>query len=97
MMVPTEAAAEGTRTNLDKMISTMRVDFQQKIIVSDERPFWEILRQESSQADLIMLGLAEPDDNFQAYYENLSERTQDLPATVFILAAQEIDFRDILL
>ena len=97
MMVPTEAAAEGTRANLYNMISTMRVDFRQKIIVSDERPFWEVLRQESAKADLIMLGLAEPDDDFQAYYENLSERTQDLPTTVFILAAQEIDFRDILL
>ena len=97
MMVPTEAAAEGIRTNLDNMISSMRINFERKIIINNDRPFWEVLHEESDHADLVMLGLAEPTDNFLAYYETLSERTQGLPATVFVLAAQEMAFKEILL
>ena len=97
MMVPTEAAAEGIRTNLDNMISNMRINFERKIIISRDRPFWEVLHEESDHADLVMLGLAEPEDDFLTYYETLSERTQGLPATMFVLAAQEIAFKEILL
>ena len=97
MMVPTEAAAEGIRTNLDNMISSMRINFERKIIISNDRPFWEVLHEESDHADLVMLGLAEPEENFLAYYETLSERTQGLPATMFVLAAQEMAFKEILL
>ena len=97
MMVPTEAAAEGIRTNLDNMISSMRINFERKIIINNDRPFWEVLHEESDHADLVMLGLAEPTDNFLAYYETLSERTQGLPATVFVLAAQKMAFKEILL
>ena len=97
MMVPTEAAAEGIRTNLDSMISSMRINFERKIIISNDRPFWEVLHEESDQADLVMLGLAEPGEDFLAYYETLSERTQGLPATLFVLAAQEMAFKEILL
>ena len=97
MMVPTEAAAEGIRTNLDGMISNMRINFERKIIISNDRPFWEVLHEESDRADLVMLGLAEPEDDFLTYYETLSERTQGLPATMFVLAAQEIAFKEILL
>ena len=97
MMVPTEAAAEGIRSNLDQMISSMRLNFRRKIIISDNRPFWDVLHQESDEADLVMLGLAEPTADFLAYYETLSERTQGLPATVFVLAAQEMAFKEVLL
>ena len=97
MMVPTEAAAEGIRGNLDAMIRNMRIDFKRKIIISDGRPFWEVLHEESDHADLVMLGLAEPTEDFLTYYETLSERTQGLPATVFVLAAQKMAFKEVLL
>ncbi|MGB3778313.1 MAG: Na-K-Cl cotransporter [Tunicatimonas sp.] len=97
MLVPTAAAAEGTRTNLIGMIDNMRINFEQKIIISDGRPFWDVLHEESDQADLVMLGLAEPTEDFLTYYETLSERTQGLPATLFVLAAQQMAFKDVLL
>ena len=97
MMVPTQSAAEGIRANLDSMISSMRINFERKIIVNSDRPFWEVLHEESDHADLVMLGLAEPGEDFLTYYETLSERTQGLPATMFVLAAQQMAFKEILL
>jgi len=97
MMVPSEAAAQDAEANLSQIIDNMRIPFQHKVIVNDQTNFWTLLKQESQSADLIMLGLAEPNENFLAYYEQLSERTQGLPATMFVLAAQEIAFEEILL
>jgi amino acid transporter len=97
MMVPSEAAAHDAKANLSQIIDNMRIPFQHKVIVNDQTNFWTLLKQESQSADLIMLGLAEPNENFLAYYEQLSERTQGLPATMFVLASQEIAFEEILL
>jgi hypothetical protein len=45
MVVPTEAAAQGTRENLITILKNMRVDFRQKVIVAHNRPFWEIIHE----------------------------------------------------
>jgi len=97
MMVPSEAAAHDAESNLSQIIDNMRIPFQHKEIVNNQSNFWTLLKQESQSADLIMLGLAEPNENFLAYYEQLSERTQGLPTTMFVLASQEIAFEEILL
>lgn len=97
MVVADESAVEKTKKNIDDIIENMRVKFSRQVIVSGGRSFWEILKQESRQADLVMLGLAEPNDQFLSYYENLSDKTADLPPTVFVLAAQELDFKEVLL
>ena len=97
MAVPTKAAAKDAEANLRAIIQNMRIPFHHQVLVNEEQSFWDLLKQESQSADLIMLGLAEPNENFLAYYEQLSERTQGLPATMFVLAAQEIAFEEILL
>ncbi len=97
MAVPSEAAAKDAEANLEQIIQNMRIPFQHKVIVNEQTPFWTLLKQESQSADLTMLGLAEPNEDFLTYYEQLSERTQGLSATMFVLAAQEIAFEEILL
>jgi len=97
MVVSDESAEEKTRKNIDDIIHNMRVKFDRQVIVSHGRSFWEILHEESQEADLVMLGLAEPKDTFLEYYEDLSRKTLDLPPTVFVLAAQELDFKEVLL
>ena len=69
------------------------------MIVADGRPFDEILRAASADADLVFLGMAAPDSvdgDFEAYYARLRERTAGLPSTVFVLAAEEIAFGQVL-
>jgi solute carrier family 12 sodium/potassium/chloride transporter 2 len=97
MVVSDEKAAQKAHQNLDMIVKSMRVNFKQQVIEGHDRAFWDILREESREADLLMMGLAEPGENFLNYYENLNARTSGLPATVYVLAAQEIDFKDVLL
>jgi hypothetical protein len=56
-----------------------------------------MLRESSAGADLILLGMAEPGDDFAAYYAHLQEITEGLPTTAFVLAAQDVEFSKVLL
>ena len=51
----------------------------------------------SKEADLIMLGMATPDDHFMDYYESMLNLTKDMPTSVFVLAGQEISFGEVLI
>lgn len=97
MVVPNSKAEAGALENLKQIVSHIRTDFTPEVIVSNGRQFHEILEQHSSAADLVMLGLAPPDDDFAAYYTRLRERTRNLPSTIFVLAAEEIAFGDVLI
>ncbi|MFQ5572472.1 MAG: Na-K-Cl cotransporter, partial [Rhodothermales bacterium] len=97
MVVPSETAAQDAQANLSSIVHHIRTDFIPEVLVARGRPFDEILRETSKDADLVLMGMAEPNDDFEAYYEQLRERTQGLPSTVFVLAAEEIAFREVLL
>jgi len=57
----------------------------------------ELLHESSQGADLILMGMARPDQgDFEAYFERLHRRTVDLPCTVFVLAAEDVAFREVL-
>ena len=49
-------------------------------------------------AGLVFLGMAEPEgtDDFVDYYRMMRQRTQGLPSTVMVLAAEEIAFGEVL-
>ena len=97
IVVPSEAAAEDARRNLTALVSSTRIGASTHVIVSGGRPFDEILRESSADADLVFMGMAEPSDDFAAYYEGLVQRTEGLPTTAFVLAAEEIAFGEMLL
>lgn len=96
MVVATNEAAVNTQKNLTEMFSKMRVDFETKVIVSNGDSFWNILKTESSVSDLVMLGLKTPDENFSNYFEKLKENTKELKQKIFVLASQDIEFKDVL-
>jgi len=52
----------------------------------------------AGNADVVFLGMASPkeEDDYASYYTRLQERTAGLPPTVFVLAAEEISFREVL-
>ena len=60
-------------------------------MVADGRPFEQLLRESSAEADLVMMRDAAPDSvpDFAAYYAALHRRVGGLPTTVFVLAAEE--------
>lgn len=98
MVVPSEAAAEGARRNLTALLDQTRTGLQPRVLVSDGRPPLELLHDSSQDADLVLMGMSAPDrtDDFAAYYRALQDRTSDLPCTVFVLAAEDVAFREVL-
>lgn len=96
MVVPNQQAYQNAKENLRDIISQFRLQFKQKIIVAHGEKFCDILNRESSKKDLVMLGLKTPDNDFKNYYEKFKADTKKIPRKIFVLAAQDIEFSDVL-
>ena len=96
LIVPNAAAADAARENLKELVQKLRMEVTCDVIVADGRSFEQLLHEVSADADLIFLGLAKPRENYGQYYETLQARTQGLPTTVFVLAAPDFGFEEIL-
>ena len=96
LIVPNAAAADAARENLKELVQKLRMEVTCDVIIADGRSFEQLLHEVSADADLIFLGLAKPRKNYGQYYETLQARTQGLPTTVFVLAAPDFDFEEIL-
>jgi hypothetical protein len=103
MVVPTESAAREALGNLERIVARTRTGVLPQVIVGQDRSFDDILRDSSSDADLVLLGMAAPDSmprgyaDYEEYFVQLDRRARNLPTTVFVLAAEEIAFREVLL
>ncbi|MDE2995891.1 MAG: Na-K-Cl cotransporter, partial [Bacteroidota bacterium] len=97
MVVPSQSAAMGARANLETILHASRTGAVAEILVSDGRPFWDIIQSSSATADLVFLGMAEPSENFEEYYDTLQKRTKGLPTTVFTLAAEDLEFGEVIM
>lgn len=96
MVVPDESAAIGAERNLVDMIDKMRSNARYELIIAGGRSFPEILTESSRDADLVFLGLKEPDDKYDDYYRNLQRSTSSLKNKVFILAGEDVQFKEVL-
>ena len=96
MVVPSDTAAAGVSANLSTLIQQSRTNLSFRVIISENRPFDEILIDSSRGADLVLLGMAEPGDDFVGYYETLQRRAAKLPTAMFVLAAEDMEFGEVL-
>lgn len=97
MVVNDESAAESAQKNLSEILTKIRIDAEAQVLVSGDKSFNEILHESSGDADLVFMGMAEPDENFPAYYKKIQTRLKDLPTTIMVLAAEEISFGEVLM
>jgi amino acid transporter len=97
MVVQSEKAAADAQKNISKIIDKIRTGANAKVLVANGRSFNEILHDSSQDADLVLMGMAEPDENFTAYYEGLQKRLEGLPTTILVLAAEDVSFGEVLL
>ncbi|MGA8854167.1 MAG: Na-K-Cl cotransporter, partial [Christiangramia sp.] len=97
ILVDNHKAEADVRRNLSLVIKKLRTGAKLEVIVSNKRSFFEILKESSAKADLIFMGLARPDSNFESYYANLQEQLSDLPTTILVMAAEEISFGEVLM
>jgi solute carrier family 12 (sodium/potassium/chloride transporter), member 2 len=97
LAVKTEAAADRARDRMKAMLADLRIgEIQLDIRVAGGRPFAEVLREASADADIVFLGLAAPDGNFRASYDRLQAMSEGLPSTVFVLAERSLEFAEVL-
>ena len=98
IVAPDAEAADEMERNFLPIVSQLRTGATLDVIVAGGRPFDDILRDSSRGADLIFLGMAEPHEteDFVDYYRMMRRRTEGLPSTVMVLAAEEIAFGEVL-
>lgn len=96
LVVSNQVAAQAAQANLNKLLDTLSIGAQSNIIVAEDRPFDAILRKSSATADLILMGLATPDESFAEYYRSLQQKTLGMPPTIFVLAAEDLAFSELL-
>ncbi len=76
---------------LDKLIHAGRIKAEAKIIVS-EKPFKEILHKESSDAKVIFMGFAPPnDDRAEEAFTAIDSQLENMPPTFLIASSGEAD------
>lgn len=97
LVAPNEMTARMARGQLETLLKQLRLGFEAQVIVAEGRMFDEILHESSRSADLVFLGLGTPGAEFTEYYRKLHQRTEDLPTTIFVLAAPNYDFSEVLL
>ncbi len=97
IMVDDPAAKEDIRENLLDITSTIRIGARVDVIVSEGRDFSTVLHESSNDADLILMGMAEPGEHFHDYFKSQQEMIADLPTTVLVLAGEEISFGEVLI
>ncbi|MGB2926540.1 MAG: Na-K-Cl cotransporter [Limnothrix sp.] len=97
LVVQDEAAAQAARSNLEELIVNSRISAEPIVIVAGDRPFDQILHESSVNADLVFLGMARPTEHpdFQQYYTTLQNRVKNLPSVIFVLAAPDFAFAEV--
>ena len=100
LVVTDPGGAQAAKINLKRMVKKTRIGnaFCQ-VLVANGRSFDRILHQSSWGADLVILGMAPPGDNLDEFVESygqLQTLTQDLPTTLFVLAAPDFAFSEVL-
>jgi solute carrier family 12 (sodium/potassium/chloride transporter), member 2 len=99
LVVKTREAAKVARREMEALLADLRIGaVRLDILVAGDRAFPDILRMASADADIVFLGMADPDsvDDFRAYYDRLQEMSQGLPATAFVLATETLEFAEVL-
>lgn len=83
---------------LDSFISEGRLMAESKVLIREEgKTIYQIIRENSKDADMVFLGMRYPAEGesveqYSLYYQKLLEETEELPATAFVLAAENIQF-----
>ncbi|HUG39844.1 MAG TPA: amino acid permease [Longimicrobiales bacterium] len=98
MVVADDDAATAARRNLTSIVQQIRTNAVPEVLVAHGRPFPEILRESSADADLVLMGMAEPADpeSFTRYYARIQHWIEPLHTVVLVLAAQGTPFGEVL-
>lgn len=99
MIVKRRTPEEGRRV-LGELLRRFRIEAEDRVIEMDDRPFLEVMSGNSADAAVTFIGLRRPEDGEppEAYGEYLAMMragAASIPSPVFVLAAEDVDFRRI--
>ena len=99
-MIVQNRTCEEVEEELSDFLSESRIDAVTRIFESGNRPFGEIIAENSFDAALTLAGLRKPEDaetpgEYAAYFGAICEGVPRIPSAILVLAAEDIDFRRI--
>jgi amino acid transporter len=105
LVVKTIAATSDERDaaleRLKSFIEEQRIPAEAEVLIKDQPSFYDIIRQSSTGAGLVFMGMRPPGgeetvEAYGRYYGNLMEATKEMPPLAFVLAAEAIEFRQVI-
>jgi amino acid transporter len=100
-IVNTEEECGPAKERLEKFIEEQRVPAEADVLLKDLPSFYDIIRKSSSEAGLVFMGMRPPNDDetneeYGRYYGTLMESSKEMPPLAFVLAAEAIEFRQVI-
>jgi amino acid transporter len=100
-IVETEDERGAARERLESFIEEQRIPAEADVLIKRLPSFYDIIRQSSADAGLVFMGMRKPGDDesiedYSHYYEQLMQATKELPLLALVLAAEAIEFRQVI-
>ncbi|VGO22646.1 amino acid permease [Pontiella sulfatireligans] len=100
-IVDSEDELEPARERMETFIEEQRIPAEAKVLIKSMPSFYEIIRQSSANAGLIFMGMRPPGEEetieaYSDYYGKLMDATKQMPPLALALAAEDIEFRQVI-
>jgi hypothetical protein len=100
-IVAKEEDREAAQERLETFIEEQRIPAGADVLVKDQPGFLDIIRHASADAGLVFMGMRPPGETesveeYSGYYGNLMEACRGMPPLAFVLAAEDIEFRQVI-
>jgi len=100
-IVATEEELEAAKTRLETFIDEQRIPAETEVLIKQSPSYFDMIRQSSAEAGLVFMGMRPPGEeesieDYSRYYGNLIETTKDMPPLAFVLAAEPIEFQQLI-
>ena len=100
-IVDTEDERDAAIERLETFIEEQRIPAETDVLIKDQPSFFDIIRASSEDAGLVFMGIRPPGEEetvetYSHYYGNLMEATENMPPLAFVLAAEAIEFHQLI-
>ena len=100
-IVASEEELDAAKTRLDTFIEEQRIPAETEVLIKQRAGYFDMIRQSSAEAGLVFMGMRPPGEHesiedYSHYYGTLIETTKDMPPLAFVLAAEPIEFQQLI-
>jgi len=100
-IVGTEDERGAAKERMENFIEEQRIPAKTDVLIKHLPSFYDIIRRSSAGAGLVFMGMRPPGEDetveeYSGYYGSLMEATKEMPPLAFVLAAEAIEFRQVI-